>query len=326
MTNSYTLTENKWKVYSRKIVNDWRLYALLLPMVIFFVVWKYLPIFGTLIAFKEYDATQGVFGSDFNGFYHFRNLMFGPQSVAFWQAFRNTFILSLYGLIFGFPFPIILALFFSEIKSDAYRSLTQIMVYLPKFISTVVITTIMALLLKAPANGQSAGILAKLLYQLGIGTGSTDSILIQPQYFRAIYHVSGIWETAGYGSIVYFAAIVGISPTNYEAARVDGATKLEQIRYVTLPGISSTLTIMLIMRMGSMFSIGFEKVLLMYNPANYVTADVISTFVYRLGMDSAGGKQIEVAAAADFFNAIIAMVMVLGANFISSKVSDTALF
>lgn len=319
-------TTNKWRKYFKTILKDWRLYTMLIPIIVFFTMWKYFPISGQLIAFKDYNVNQGVFGSDFKGFYYVKDLMFGQQSAQFWRSFKNTFVLSLYGLVFGFPVPILLAIMFSEIKSAAYRSITQILVYLPKFISTVVITSIVTMLLRSGTAVSSPGAIAQLLYALGIGFGENGdklSILYQPQYFRAIYHVSGIWQGAGYSSIVYFAAIMSISPTNFEAAKVDGANKLAQIRYVTLPGIGTTLTIMLILRMGRMLTIGFEKVLLLYNTTTYDTADVISTFVYRIGLVEGNS---EIAAAADLFNAIIAMTLVLAANFISRRVSETSLF
>ncbi len=312
--------------YIKTIVKDWRLYVLLIPSIYFFFMWKYLPISGQLMAFKDYKIDSGVLGSDFAGFDFFKQLMFGGNAADFWRAFRNTFMLSFYGLLFGFPVPIILAIFFSEIKSEKYRSAMQIIAYLPKFISTVIITTLVAFMLSTPSLTNDAGVVAQFLEIFGIGVGDDGelfNILYDPAYFRAIYHISGIWEGAGYGSIIYFAAIMGIPTTSYEAAKVDGANKFEQIRYVTLPGISSTLTIMLILRLGSMFTIGFEKVLLLYSTSTYDTADVISTYVYRIGMT---GGQTEVGSAADMFNGLICMVLVVGANFIAKKVSDTSLY
>ncbi len=316
------IERNRWKTRFQTILSDWRLYLMLVPLILVFFFWRYLPMGGLLIAFKKYEANIGVWNSAFTGFYWMRDLMFGANSSLFWQAFRNTFLLSFYGLVFGFPVPILLALFFSEIKSDAYRSVVQILSYLPKFISTVVVTTLVTLLLKGGSEYAEPGVLAQLLYRIGLVPEATN-IMYAPKYFRAIYQVSGIWEGAGYGSIVYFAAIVGISPTNYEAARIDGANKLAQIRYVTIPGITTTLTIMLILRIGELLTVGYEKVLLLYNTYTYSTADVISTLVYRLGL--VGNAQ-GLASAADLFNSIIAMLLVIGANIISRKVSDTSLY
>lgn len=322
------LEKNKWHRYWVAIKKDWPLYVMLIPVILYFFVFRYMPIYGILAAFKnQNDLTLSVGQAPFAGFYAFRSLIAGDYAKEFWQAFRNTFAISMYGLIFGFPVPIILALFFSEIKSDFYRSLTQILTYLPKFISTVVITSIITLMLfEGNEPHQAPGVLTSLFQMLGL-IGDQTRMLHEPQYFRSIYIISGIWEGAGYGSIVYFAAIMAISPTNYEAARIDGANKLAQIRYVTLPGMAPTLTIMLILRIGEILSVGYEKIILLYNVQTYETADVISTFVTRIG-GLMGGQSISLntAAAADLFNSIIAMFLVLGANFISKRVSDTSLF
>lgn len=319
--------KTKWHRYWSQIKKDWPLYVMLIPVLLFFFIFRYMPIYGILSAFKNQTVlTVSIGDSPFSGFYAFRSLMMGDYAQRFWQAFRNTFAISMYGLIFGFPVPIILALFFSEIKNDVYRSIVQILSYLPKFISTVVITSIITLMLYGGNSVQAPGVLASLFSSLGLIEPGTR-MLMQPQYFRSIYIVSGIWEGAGYGSIVYFAAVMAISPTNYEAARIDGASKLSQIRYVTLPGMAPTLTIMLILRIGEILTVGYEKVILLYNVETYSTADVISTFVARVGglMDPSGSI-LNVAASADLFNSVIAMFLVLGANFISRRVSDTSLF
>ena len=308
------------------------IYVMLIPVAIFFYLFRYRPIGGILVAFKNYDNfSVPINQSDFYGFFPFKYIMFGPQAIRFWRAFRNTFTISVYGLFFGFPVPIILALFFSEIKNEKYRSLTQIISYLPKFISTVVITSIIAMMLAGGGSTSGAGVLNQLFVKLGMVAPRTP-MLSKPQYFRSIYILSDIWAGAGYGSIVYFAAIMAISPTNYEAAKIDGANKLAQIRYITLPGMAPTLTIMLILRVGAALSVGYEKVLLLTENRGMEvlgTAEVISTYVLSLGGLMAGsgsGSAINYAAAADLFNSLIAMFLVLGANFISRRVTDTSLF
>ena len=321
------IERTKWHRYWNTIKKDWPLYAMLVPVLLYFFIFRYMPIYGILSAFKDQRLlTVSIGNSPFSGFYAIRSLIAGDYAPEFWQAFRNTFAISMYGLIFGFPVPIILALFFSEIKSDVYRSVVQILSYLPKFISTVVITSIITLMLYGGTPHQSPGVIADILMKIGmIPEGSR--MLLEPQYFRSIYIISGIWEGAGYGSIVFFAAVMAISPTNFEAARIDGASKLSQIRYVTLPGMAPTLTIMLILRIGEILTVGYEKVLLLYNVDTYATADVISTFVTRIGgLMNPSGSVLNVAASADLFNSIIAMFLVLGANFISRRVSDTSLF
>lgn len=332
------MERNKWKRYFNTIKRHWPVYVMLIPVIIFFFLFKYRPIGELLVAFKRYNPATGVSLWDeyFYGFYSFKNLMFGPQSDQFWQAFRNTFTLSTYGLLFGFPIPIILALLFSEIRSDRYRSVTQILAYLPKFLSTVVITSIIGLMLYAGSVTVAPGFLTNILVNLGAIQPGVDA-LTRPAYFRSIYIISDMWEGAGYGSIVYFAAIMAISPTYYEAARIDGANKLAQIRYVTLPGMAPTLTIMLILRIGSILSIGYEKIILLTGAkgnAVLETAEVLSTYVLRMGsLIASEGQGIgpvstryALATGADLFNSFIAMFLVLGANFVARRVSDTSLF
>ena len=315
------LERNKWKNRLATIISDWRLYLMLLPLVVVFFCWKYLPMYGLIIAFKDYNPVTGITESPFVGLFNFHNLMFGGSSTSFWRAFRNTFVLSFYGLLFGFPFPIILALFFSEIKSNALRGTLQIFTYLPKFISTVVTTTIIALLLKGGNNeiGFAPGVLSQLFDLLGVKNAT--GLLRDSTAFRAIYHVSGIWEGAGYGSIVYFAAIIAISPTSYEAAQIDGAGKMAQMRYVVLPSILSTIVIMLIVRIGSLLSIGYETVLLLQSNGTMTNAEVVSTFAISI-KDS----QRHLSTIPELLNNLTSMILVIGANMISRKATDTSLY
>jgi putative aldouronate transport system permease protein len=299
---------------------DWRLYVLLLPMVLWFAVWIYKPMGGLLIAFKRFDSTLGVLGSEFKGLDNFFNLIAGVQKVEFWQAFRNTFIISAYSLVFGFPVPIILALLFSEINSEGIRKITQTITYLPHFLSEVTITGIVLMLVY---NGvQSTGIVASLFIKYG-WIESSASIIQQANFFRPLYIITGIWKESGYNSIVYFAAIMGISPALYEALKVDGGNKFQEIRFVTIPGMAPTLIIMIIMRIGKMLSIGYERVLLLYNANIYVSADVLSTFEQRIGI-LAGNYGI--GSATSLFNSLIAFALVIGANTISRNISKTSLW
>ena len=300
---------------------NWQLYLLLLPIVLWYLIWTYKPMTGLIIAFKDYDAAYGMFGSDFVGFDNFITLIAGGQATQFWQAFRNTFIISSYGLLFGFPIPIILALFFSEINSNWFRKVTQTITYLPHFLSEVTITGIVILLLYNGAR--STGIIASILIDLGVVTNLNMGILETPSFFRPIYIITGIWKESGYDSIVYFAAIMGISPALYEAIRVDGGNKWQEIRYVTLPGMAPTLIIMIIMRIGKMLSVGYERVILLYRGNTYVTADVLSTFEQRIGIISGNYS---LGAASGIFNSVIGFALVIGANTISRQVSKTSLW
>ena len=323
----------KWKRTLQTLAKDWRLYVLLIPMLVFLICFKYLPIKGILTGFKWGDDGT-TYNAQWCGFYWIDYIFNGTAASAFWKAFRNTFVNSMYGLIFGFP--IILALLFSEVKNQHYRSFLQVASYLPHFVSAVVVTQIIRLWCEGARSDYDGGILYQMFVNFGwmktdAGTIIKEGILLQPKFFRPIYQVSGVWEGAGYGSIVYFAAILAISPTSYEAARIDGASKLQQIRYVTFPGMAPTLTIMLIMRIGQILNIGYEKIILLVEdaPSSWETADVISTYVYRMSgkSNAIGVKAIaQVGIVMDLFNSIIAMCLVLGANAISRRVSSTSLF
>ena len=317
-----------WLNVGRTIVKDWRLYVMLVPMLLVFLFWRYFPMYELLGSFKVPDGVLPVNDQLFSGFSYFKRLLVGGDSLSqnFWMAMRNTFLLSFYGLCFGFPMPIILALFFNEVRSNAARSALQVMTYLPKFMSTVVMTSLVTMLVKQGSIIGEMGIVSQALSSLGLISKEVGNagLLNNPDYFRAIYQISGIWEEAGYGSIVFFAAIIAISPTSYEAAQIDGAGKWAQMRYVVLPSILSTIVIMLITRIGSLLNIGYEKVLLLYNTKTYVTADVISTLAYRTGLG--GGAGTGIASAAEMMNNVVGMLLVIGANTIARKASNTSLY
>ena len=317
-----------WKNVVRAIIKDWRLYLMLIPMILVFLFWRYFPMYELLRCFKVADQVKPVSEQLFSGFSYFNRLLFSGDNLSteFWRALRNTFLLSFYGLIFGFPVPVILALFFNEIKSDLLRSVYQVMTYLPKFISTVVMTSLVTMLVKQGSLTTNMGILSQALVNMGIMTEEVANagLLNHPDFFRAIYQISGIWETAGYDSIVFFAAIIAISPTSYEAAQIDGAGKMAQMKYVVLPSILSTLVIMLITRIGSLLSVGYEKVMLLYNANTFVTADVVSTLAYRVGTDAASSQGI--ASAAEMMSNVIGMLLVIGANTVARKASDVSLY
>ena len=317
-----------WRNVGLTILKDWRLYIMLIPMLLVFLFWRYFPMYELLRCFKVADQVKPVSEQFFSGFSYFKRLLFSGDALSteFWRALRNTFLLSFYGLIFGFPVPVILALFFNEIKSNILRSVYQVLTYLPKFISTVVMTSLVTMLVKQGSLTSNIGILSQGLLGLGVITEEVANagLLNNPSFFRAIYNISGIWETAGYDSIVFFAAIIAISPTSYEAAQIDGANKMAQMRYVVLPAILSTVVIMLITRIGSLLQIGYEKVLLLYNPNTYVTADVVSTFAQRYGLGSSSAQGL--ASAAEMMSNVIGMMLVIGSNTIARKATDVSLY
>ena len=317
-----------WLHVGRTILKDWRLYLMLVPTILVFLFWRYLPMYELLGAFKVSDQVKSVAEQYFAGFSYFKTLLVGTGTLTteFWRALRNTFLLSFYGLLFGFPMPILLALFFNEIRSNAARSVYQVLTYLPKFMSTVVMTSLVTMLVKQGSLISQMGIVSQALVRLGLISEEVGNsgLLNNPGFFRAIYQISGIWEGAGYDSIVFFAAIIAISPTSYEAAQIDGANKWAQMRYVVLPSMLSTIVIMLITRIGSLLNIGYEKVLLLYNTKTYVTADVISTLAYRTGLG--GGAGTGIASAAEMMNNVVGMLLVIGANTIARKASNTSLY
>ena len=320
--------KHAWRHICLTVLKDWRLYLMLVPMLLVFLFWRYLPMYELLGCFKVPDEVLPVAEQNFSGFSYFKTLLVGGGnlSLEFWRAMRNTFLLSFYGLCFGFPMPILLALFFNEIRSNIVRSTCQVLTYLPKFMSTVVMTSLVTMLVKQGSLTSSMGIINQALQSLGLISAEVaeKGLLNNPDFFRAIYQISGVWEGAGYDSIVYFAAIIAISPTSYEAAQIDGAGKMAQMRYVVLPGILSTIVIMLITRIGALLNVGYEKVLLLYNTNTYVTADVVSTFAQRYGMEQSGNTGL--ASAAEMMNNVISMLLVISANTIARKASDTSLY
>ena len=320
-----------WLHVGRTILKDWRLYVMLLPMLLVFLLWRYLPMYELLGAFKVPSEVLEVADRDFAGFSFFKELLVGGGSLStdFWRALRNTFLVSFYGLCFGFPMPIILALFFNEVRSNVGRSALQVMTYLPKFMSTVVMTSLVAMLVKQGSLTSSMGIVSQALASLGLISQEVAEagLLNNPAFFRGIYQISGIWEGAGYDSIVFFAAIIAISPTSYEAAQIDGAGKMAQMRYVVLPSITSTIVIMLITRIGSLLNVGYEKVMLLYNTETYVTADVVSTLAQRQGVGEGSSLRGQaVGSAAEMMNNVIGMMLVIGANKIAQKASNVSLY
>ncbi len=320
--------KHHWLNILRAVIKDWRLYLMLVPMIAVFLLWRYLPMYELLGCFKVTDSVKPVAEQYYSGFSYFKTLLMGTGTLTteFWRAFRNTFLLSFYGLCFGFPMPIIIALFFNEIRSNIMRSIYQVITYLPKFMSTVVMTSLVMMLVKQGSMTSGMGIISQFLVNIGAVSEEvafTQGLMNNPSFFRAIYQISGIWETAGYDSIVFFAAIIAISPTSAEAGQIDGAGKLAQMKYVVLPSILSTIVIMLITRIGSLLNVGYEKVLLLYNTNTYVTADVVSTFSQRYGI---AGTMTGLASAAEMMNNVIGMLLVIGANTIARKASDVSLY
>lgn len=291
---------------------EWQIYVMLAPTIIWFLLFLYKPMYGLQIAFKDYSIFRGIDGSPWIGFEHFETLFGNDQ---FLRAIKNTIVISGLSLVFGFPAPILLALMFNEILSQTFKRTAQTIVYLPHFISTVIIAGIVI-----TGFSPSAGIVNTFIEWLGF---EPIYFLTKPEWFRPIFIGSGIWQEAGFQSIVYLAAIAGVNPSLYESAVVDGASRWQMMWKITLPSILPTIIIMLIIRIGNLLEVGFELIILLYQPATYQTADVINTFIYRQGLQSG---QYDLAAAAGLFNAVVAFVLVMTANTLSRRYSRTSLW
>ena len=297
----------------RGIRRNWGLYLLLLPALVLLFCFNYLPMYGVQIAFKDFTPANGIEGSPWVGFANFQTFFNSFQSK---NLIWNTITLSLYSLIAGFPFPIFLALMMNQIRVKRFKQTLQVVTYLPHFISTVVMVGIMLILL-SPSNG----IYGNLAHALGIQ--SPPNIMGQASAFQHIYVWSDVWQHAGWDSIIYIAALAAIDPTLYEAATVDGASKFQRLIYIDLPFLIPTAVILLIMRAGNIMNLGFEKVYLMQNPLNTSISEVISTYVYKIGMIS---NQYSLAAAVNLFNTIINFVLLVLVNGVSKKLGDTSLW
>ncbi len=302
----------KVKLFIANLYRDKYLYLLLAPMMIWTFLFKYKPLYALQIAFKDYSLFKGIEASEWVGIKHFVTFFTGPY---FLRTMGNTLALNLIILVIGFPAPIILALLINEIRYKGFRKWIQTATYLPHFISSVVIAGIVINFLSP-----SSGIINILMERVGL-----DKIyfLIKPEFFRGIFVTMNIWQDAGFNSIVFLAALSSIDQQLYEAARIDGANKWKQMLNVTLPGIMPTIMIMLIIRIGNLLNLSFEKIILLYNPSTYETADVLSTYVYRTGLVNA---QYDLGAAVGLFEAFVAFALVFGANSLSKKFTQNSLW
>lgn len=286
-------------------------YIMLLPAVVYVILFHYAPMYGLQIAFKNYKVSLGVAGSPWVGFRNFTDF-FG--SYYFVTLLKNTLVLSLYALVVGFPVPIIVALVLNEMKGK-FKKVVQTVLYAPHFISLVVLVSILNSMLSP-----SQGVVNTILEMLGM---ERNYFMANPAYFPHLYVWSGVWQGMGWGAIIYLAALSSVDPALHEAADIDGATRMQKIIHINLPTIMPTIIIMLILRMGQIISVGYEKVYLMQNSMNIETAEVISTYVYKRGILN---SNYSFSAAVGLFNNVVNVIMVLLANWISRKVSDTSLF
>jgi len=297
--------------WRRALRRDWRLYSLAVAPLLFFAVFRYLPMIGNVIAFRRYEPGGSLFGEKWVGLHYFR-LFWGDPT--FWQVFTNTLILGGLTLLFTFPVPIVLALLLNEVRTSAVRRFVQSVSYLPHFLSIVVVAAIVMQLLNANGVVNQA---------LGAVGHAPIEFLQQPGWFRQIYVSSEVWQTAGWGTILYLAALTTIDGQLYEQARIDGANRWKQTWHVTLPGIRPTMMTLLILNIGTFMAVGFEKILLLENPLTYPTADVISTYLYRVGVVSGSFSY---AAAIGLFDSLIGLTLVISANYLSRRLVGAGLW
>lgn len=295
-----------------KLVKSWQLYVLLIPSLVWLALFAYYPMYGLLIAFKDFKVKLGITGSPWAEplFKHFQT--FFSTSIAV-NAISNTLILSLESLLIGFPIPILFALLLNQIKNNRSRKFIQTVSYAPYFLSNVVVVSIISVLFSA------TGLVNNIINSLG---GSEIYFTSLPQTFRSLYVGSGVWQTMGFNAVIFIAALVGISPDYYEAATIDGASKLQQIRYIELPLIKPTVILMLILAVGNIMNVGYEKAYLMQNGMNTTVSELISTYVYKVGLQSA---QYSFATAVGLFNSVVNFVILLLANLVSKKTSDISI-
>lgn len=319
MKTTQTLTQARqssarptfWNVVVKDFKRNKYLYLMLLPVIVYYVIFDYMPMYGAQIAFRDYVPARGIWGSEWIGLENFQDFFNG---IYFWRLLRNTLAINVLDVMLGFPAPIILALLLNELTSERFKRIVQTITYMPHFISLVVVV---GMVIDFMARD---GLVNSITAWFGM---QPIAFLQRPDLYWFIYVGSGIWQSVGWGSIIYLATITTIDPTLYEAAKVDGATRLKQIWYITLPGMMPTIVLLLILRIGQMMNVGYEKAILLYNPLTYDTADVISTYVYRQGILSA---DFSYSAAVGLFNSVINFALLIAANRISKRLNQGGLW
>ncbi len=305
-------TSKRRQKRTKGILKNWELYLFLLPALLWYIIFCYVPMYGIQIAFKNFQPGLGIWDSPWVGLRHFKRFF---NSHYFGRLIKNTIGISLYGLLLGFPIPIILALSINELNDGLYKKTLQTVTYAPHFISTVVMAGMIIMFLSP-----ETGIVNLALQKLG---KEPIPFLTKPEWFKTVYVVSGVWQSMGWNSIIYLAALSGVDPQLHEAAIVDGASRLKRIWYINLPALVPTMTILLILSAGGILSVGHEKILLLQNNLNITSSDVISTYVYRAGLLSA---QYSFSSAVGLFNSIINAIILILVNQFASRVSENSLW
>lgn len=304
--------KSKFGYLIKDIVRDKWLYLMLLPGVLFFIIFKYVPMYGVIMAFQDYKPYLGFFDSPWVGLKHFERFFSEPQ---FGMLFKNTVILAIYNLLFFFPLPIILSLMMNELRHSKFKNFVQTLVYIPHFVSWVVVVGIFYILFTT-----ENGILNEILYQI---TGKKIAFLLEAEWFRTMIVSQSIWKEVGWGTVIFLAALAGVDLQQYEAARIDGAGRLRQLWHITLPAIRSTIIILFILRLGNFMDSGFEHIYLMLTPTNREVGEVFDTYVYTIGMTQA---QYSYSAAVGIFKSVIGLILVLGANWLAKKFGEEGIY
>lgn len=311
------LKANKKNAYKKETLwqhimkHKW-MYIFLIPGVLYYLVFHYAPMYGIIIAFKDFNIYKGIMGSQWVGLEHFERLF---KSSEFYTILRNSLVINVYKLVFGFPAPIIMALLLNEVRNVFFKRTIQTVIYLPHFISWVVVSGLVVSFLSP-----SSGVVNLILKNMGF---EPIFFLAKKEYFRGILVASGIWKEMGWGTVVYLAALTGVDPQLYEAARVDGASRWKQTLHITLPGISTTIVVLLLLRLGNILDNGFEQVFMLYNPAVYEVGDVFETYVYRMGLVDA---RFDFSTAVGLFKSVIGATLLLSTNYLSKKITDKGLY
>lgn len=303
--------KNRWTVTLKKLNKSKFLYTMFALPFVYFLIFHYAPMVGNLMAFQEYSIMKGFFASPWAGTKYFQQFLTDPY---FWKVVRNTLMINVYSLIFYFPAPIIFAILMNELRVQLFKRVIQTVTYVPHFLSTVVVAGMLVNFLS------TTGLINQITHMFGMEAKTFMSL---PEWFRTIFISSEIWQGMGWNSIIYLAALASIDPQLYEAATIDGANRWHKIRHITLPGISTVATILFLLTIGHMLSVGFEKIILLYSGPTYETADVIQSFVYRRGLIDA---DFSFAAAVGIFQSVLSLVLIVSANSISKKVNGTRLF
>jgi len=305
--------KSTWRKKAKKsIKRHWQFYLLIIPPVLYFIIFKYIPMVNSVIAFKEYNVVEGIWKSQWAGLKYFKMFFQNPN---FWTLVKNTFYLSVYTLAVSFPIPIILAILLNEIRQGVFKRTVQMVTYAPYFISTVVIVSMLTLILSP-----RLGILNDLLEIVGF---ESINFLGDANKFRSVYVWSEVWQHTGYSAIIYIAALAGVNPELYEAAKVDGASRLQKIIHIDIPSIMPVMVIILILNVGNIMAIGFEKVYLLQNPQNLMTSEIIPTYVYKTGLLN---SNFSFATAVGLFNSVINLILLVSVNAIARKVSGNSLW